>query len=63
VPAEIVVDTNKVKGCLQSIVIPDFNVRKYVTPKDNVIRFIPDKKGKFSYSCSMGMGYGQIIVN
>src|SRR3990167_820282 len=32
VPAEIVVDTSKVKGCLSSIVIPDFNVRKYVRP-------------------------------
>lgn len=63
VPAEIIVDTNKVKGCLQAIVIPDFNVRKYVTPSDNVIKFIPDKKGTFSYSCSMGMGYGQINVN
>ena len=63
VPAEIVVDTSKVKGCLSSIVIPDFNVRKYVRPGDNVIRFTPDKKGEFGYSCSMGMGYGKILVN
>ena len=63
VPAEIIVDTSKVKGCLQSIVIPGFNVRKYVTPSDNVIKFLPNKKGEFSYSCAMGMGYGKIIVN
>ena len=63
VPAEIIVDTSKVRGCLQSIVIPGFNVRKYVTPSDNVIRFLPNKKGEFGFSCSMGMGFGKIIVN
>ena len=63
VPAEIIVDTSKVRGCLQSIVIPGFNVRKYVTPSDNVIRFLPNKKGEFGFSCSMGMGFGKIVVN
>ena len=63
VPAKIVVDTNKVKGCLQSIVIPDFNIKKFVTAKDNIIKFIPNKKGTFSYSCSMGMGFGKIRVS
>ena len=63
VPAEIVVDTSKVKGCLQSIVIPGFNVRKHVTPADNVIKFLPNTKGEFGFSCSMGMGFGKIVVN
>ncbi|MBS3160911.1 cupredoxin domain-containing protein [Candidatus Woesearchaeota archaeon] len=63
VPAKIVVDTNKVRGCLQSIVIPDFGVRKFVTAKDNIISFVPDKKGTFSFSCSMGMGFGKIVVS
>ena len=63
VPAKIVVDTKSVVGCLRSIVIPDFKVRKLITEKDNVIRFTPDKKGTFSYSCSMGMGFGRIIVS
>lgn len=62
-PAKIIVDTNKVKGCLQSIVIPDFGIRKFVTAKDNVISFTPNKKGTFSFSCSMGMGFGKIVVN
>ena len=57
------VDTNKVRGCLQSIVIPDFGVRKFVTAKDNIISFVPDKKGTFSFSCSMGMGFGKIVVS
>ena len=63
VPAKIVVDTNQVKGCLKSIVIPDFGIRKLVTDRDNVISFTPNKKGTFSFSCSMGMGFGKIIVS
>ena len=63
VPAKIVVDTNKVRGCLQSIVIPDFGIRKFVRANDNVISFTPNKKGAFSFSCSTGMGFGKIIVN
>ena len=63
IPAKIVVDTNTVRGCLRSIVIPDFNVRKSITPNDNVISFTPNKRGTFRFSCSMGMGFGKIIVN
>ena len=63
VPAKIIVDTDKVKGCLQSIVIPDFGIRKTVTSKNNIIEFTPDKKGTFSFSCSMGMGFGKIVVS
>lgn len=63
VPTKIVVDTNKVKGCLQSIIIPDFGIKKFVKENDNTISFTPDKKGTFSFSCSMGMGFGKIIVN
>ena len=51
IPAKIAVDTTKVRGCLQSIVIPDFGIRKFVTAKDNVISFTPNKKGTFSFSC------------
>ena len=63
IPAKIVVDTSKVKGCLQSIVIPDFGIRKFVRANDNIISFTPNKKGTFSFSCSMGMGFGKIVVN
>ena len=63
VPAKIVVDTSKVKGCLQSIVIPDFGIKKFVRGNDNTISFTPNKKGTFSFSCSMGMGFGKIIVS
>jgi len=63
IPTKIVVKTDEVKGCLRSIVIPDFGIRKLITNADNVISFTPNKKGTFSFSCSMGMGFGKIIVS
>ena len=63
VPAKIIVDTNKVKGCFASIVAPELGIRKFVRGSDNIISFIPNKKGTFIFSCAMGMGRGKIIVS
>ena len=62
IPVEIQVDTNSVKGCFRGIQIPAFGVKKLVTPTDNKIEFTPDKAGTFGFSCFMGMGRGQIVV-
>ncbi|HLC67758.1 MAG TPA: cupredoxin domain-containing protein [archaeon] len=62
VPAVLEVDTNSVRGCYRAIQIPVFNVRKVVSAGDNKIEFTPDKAGTFGFSCYMGMGKGQIVV-
>ena len=60
-PVELTLDSS-VKGCLRSLVIKDFGVAQYAqTPKDT-INFTPTKRGTFTFACSMGMGYGKIIV-
>ena len=60
-PVELTLDSS-VKGCLRSFVIKDFGVAQYAqTPKDT-IKFTPTKRGTFTFACSMGMGYGKIIV-
>jgi len=63
VPVKITVDTNTVVGCMRDIVIADFNVRKSVTPADNIIEFTPDKDGTFWIVCSMNMGRGTFSVS
>lgn len=60
-PVEITLD-NSVAGCLRSFTIRDLGVAKYAkTPRDT-ITFTPTQKGTFNFACSMGMGYGKIIV-
>lgn len=62
VPVKMIVDLDSVYGCMRDIVIPQFNVKKYVKEKDNIIEFIPNKAGTFNIACSMNMGRGTFIV-
>jgi hypothetical protein len=62
VPVKIEVDASTLAGCMTTVVIKDFGVRKYITSKDNIIEFTPDKTGTFWITCSMGMGPGSFEV-
>ncbi|MFA6213922.1 MAG: cupredoxin domain-containing protein [Candidatus Micrarchaeia archaeon] len=62
IPVRLVADMSRFPGCSRSIVIPDFGVKKVVGAGDNVIEFTPGKSGTFSFSCSMGMYRGTIVV-
>ena len=60
-PVEITLD-NTVTGCLRSFTIPDFGISKNSKSPDDKIVFTPAKTGSFRFACSMGMGYGTLIV-
>lgn len=52
-----------INGCNNRINIQEYGITNYSFKQgDNVIEFTPDKTGKFSYSCWMGMIRGSIIV-
>jgi plastocyanin domain-containing protein len=53
---------NSVTGCLRSFNINDLNVHGVSRSPTQTIDFTPTKKGTFNFACSMGMGYGTIIV-
>jgi ABC-type Fe3+-citrate transport system substrate-binding protein len=55
---------NSVKGCLRSVA---FNIegKKYsksLRTSEDVLELPALSKGTYSFSCSMGMGYGKLIV-
>lgn len=58
----LVFDMSTVKGCMRSVNIPAFNIRKSLSERDNVIEFTPDKAGEFKIACSMNMGRGTFTV-
>ncbi len=60
-PVSITLDSS-VTGCLRSFNIKDLGVSKYAKTPGETIDFTPTKKGTFRFACSMGMGYGNIIV-
>lgn len=61
VPVELTLD-NSVGGCYRAFSIREFSVFKYSKNPADTIIFTPQKKGSFRFSCSMGMGYGEIVV-
>ena len=61
-PVKIIGNMNQLKGCLRSFNIRDLGISKVFSNNDNVLEFTPKEKGTHSFSCSMGMGYGQLII-
>ena len=61
IPVRISLDKS-VTGCLRSFTIRDFGVAKVLRTPEDYVEFIPNKKGTFTFACSMGMGRGKIIV-
>ncbi len=49
-------------GCANTLILPAFNVQTFIKPGANVVNFTPTKTGKFTFSCSMGMIRGTMIV-
>ncbi len=64
IPVELTItaEESNITGCNQTVVFPSFDVKKALTPGDNVINFIPNETGLVSYTCWMGMLDGRILV-
>lgn len=60
-PVSISLD-DKVKGCLRAITIRDLGLSKYLKNVVDTLDFTPTKAGTYTIACSMGMGYGKLIV-
>jgi plastocyanin domain-containing protein len=62
VPVRMDVDLQTVKGCMRTVVIGDFNVKKTVKDGDQTIAFTPTKAGEIGIICGMNMGKGSFTV-
>ncbi|MDR2793113.1 MAG: sulfite exporter TauE/SafE family protein [Treponema sp.] len=51
-----------INGCNNRMIIREYRIEHRFTPGENVIEFTPDKTGRFSYSCWMGMIRSSITV-
>lgn len=60
-PVSITLDKT-ITGCFRSLVIKDLAVNEFSSSPKETIDFTPTKKGTFKFACSMGMGYGTLIV-
>jgi plastocyanin domain-containing protein len=51
-----------INGCNNRMIIREYKVEYRFKPGENIIEFTPDKAGRFSYSCWMGMIRSSITV-
>jgi len=56
------VDLDTVKGCMRTVVINAFDVKKTVKAGETTIEFTPTKSGKIDIICGMNMGKGSFTV-
>jgi plastocyanin domain-containing protein len=62
VPVRMEVDLDSVKGCMRTVVIDAFGVKKTVGTGDTTIEFTPTKAGDIEIVCGMKMGRGSFKV-
>jgi len=61
-PVKIIGNMQQLQGCLRAFSIPQLGISKVFRANDNVIEFTPTEKGRYGFTCSMGMGRGTLIV-
>ncbi len=54
---------DSVYGCFRDFTINDLGVRKYLETSNDFVEFTPTQPGTYTFSCSMGMGVGKLIVS
>jgi uncharacterized protein len=62
VPVKWVIDGVNVSGCTSTIIVPSFNISKNLKYGENIVQFMPQKKGEIAFSCGMGMVRGKFMV-
>ena len=59
----VVIHARTIEG-IHSLLFPDFNINKRLDPGEEVtIQFVADKKGTFSFACSVYCGTGHSHMN
>lgn len=63
IPVELSLVSNNARSCAVAFVFNEFKIRTVLGSNDKqVFKFTPNKKGRFNFSCSMGMYTGVMEV-
>ena len=62
-PLRLVFDRQETSSCSDEIVIGDFDIRKFLPAfQKTVVELVPDRTGRFDFTCGMGMLHGTLVV-
>lgn len=63
VPTRLIFHRVETASCSEEVVIPEFAIRKKLPAhKKTAVEFTPEKPGRYSFTCGMGMLRGTLIV-
>lgn len=63
VPVQLTLQTKDTYSCASSFILKAFDIKVQLGPNDSkTVSFIPTKKGKYQFTCSMGMYTGTLEV-
>jgi uncharacterized protein len=62
IPVKWIIDSKSSNSCASSIVVPDLEIFKNLSPGENIIEFTAQNTGELKFSCAMGMYTGKFIV-
>ncbi|WP_394794644.1 cupredoxin domain-containing protein [Armatimonas sp.] len=63
VPARLIFHRIETASCSEEVVIPEFGIRKKLPAHEKTkVEFTPDKPGRYSFTCGMGMLRGTLVV-
>lgn len=63
IPVEMILTTQETYSCAVDFMIPAFGIREFLSPNGSkAIKFTPDKPGRYTFACSMGMYTGVLEV-
>ena len=62
-PVRIEFFRDETNPCSETVVFGDFGVSTQLSPhKTTIVEFTPEKAGKYSFECGMGMLHGSLVV-
>jgi uncharacterized protein len=62
IPVDWTINGADFMGCADTLILPAFGVNTTLNSGKNLIQFTPTKPGRYTFSCSMGMIRGTLIV-
>ena len=63
-PVRLVFDRQEKSGCSEEVVLPDFDVRKFLPAfQKTTVEVMPNKPGTYEFTCGMAMLRGQLVVD
>ncbi len=62
IPVEWEIYGPEFMGCFDTLISRGLGIQTRLKVGDNIVRFTPEKPGKYAFSCSMGMSRGTMIV-